>query len=152
MKKIILVFLVLVSISCTSEEEKNDVLVKEIIENSYYGIDLSTKIKDIEKIKEDIFSLPLSGLVINQIYPSLKKYINIDENRKIDDNTQYVLTRHLYKKNDGVYLMFYIIDLTKKQIIKTSNDYDAFFRPILIEIIKREPDDYYDSYIKGTSF
>ena len=48
--------------------------------------------------------------------------------------------------------MFYIIDLTKKQIIKTSNDYDAFFRPILIEIIKREPDDYYDSYIKGTSF
>jgi hypothetical protein len=95
MKKIILVFLVLVSISCTSEEEKNDVLVKEIIENSYYGIDLSTKIKDIEKIKEDIFSLPLSGLVINQIYPSLKKYINIDENRKIDDNTQYVLTRHI---------------------------------------------------------
>ena len=152
MKKIILLALILLSTSCTSEEEKNDVLVKEIIENSYYGIDLSTKIKDIEKIKEDIFSLPLSGLVINQIYPSLKKYINIDENRKIDDNTQYVLTRHLYKKNDGVYLMFYIKDLTKKQIIKTSNDYDAFFRPILIEIIKREPDDYYDSYIKGTSF
>ena len=131
MKKIILLALILLATSCVSKEEKNDALVKEIIENSYYGIDLSTKIKDIQKIKEDLLSLAVH-------YTHLEKFIDIDK------NSEYKFSRHIYKTNKGVYRMFYIIDLTQKKIIKSSNDYNAFFRPLLIELSGKEPDKYLD--------
>jgi len=126
MKKIILLALLLLSASCTSKEEKNDALVKEIIGNSYYGINFTSKIKDVEKIKEDILSLSIH-------YIPLEKFIDVNE------YSEYKLTRHIYKTRKGVYRMFYIIDLTNKQIVKKSNDYNVFFKPLLIEISGKEP-------------
>tara|TARA_Y100000815_G_C13063622_1_gene395355 strand:+ start:43 stop:453 length:411 start_codon:yes stop_codon:yes gene_type:complete len=118
MKRIFLLILTLILTSCASKEDK----VKAIIDNSYFGIYNSRKMSEIEKLKEDIFSLPIH-------YTIVEKYATVNKENK------HEIVRYIYKTNDGVYRTFYLIDMTNKKVIEKSSDYNDFFRPILTEIL-----------------
>ncbi len=118
MKNIIILTLALVLISCSSKEDR----VTAIIDNSYYGIHGLKKMNELDKIKEDVLSLPVH-------YTMLEKYIEVNK------ENEYEIVRYIYKTNDGTYRMFYLIDLTEEKIIEKSSDYNTFFKPIATEIL-----------------
>ena len=117
MKNTIYLIIILFLTSCTSKEEK----VKEIIGNSHYGLSMN-KLNEIEKMQEDIFSLPIH-------YSIIQKFENIEE------GNEYEIVRYIYKTSRGVHRMFYLVDFTKERVVKKSSDYDDFFGPISKEIL-----------------
>lgn len=117
MKNTIFLLALLFIVSCTSKEDK----IKEIIGESYYGMSM-TKLNEIEKLQEDIFSLPIH-------YSVVQKHIEVEE------GNEYEIVRYIYKTSRGVHRMFYIIDYTNKKVVEKSSDYDYFFSPIAKEIL-----------------
>jgi hypothetical protein len=121
MKNIIIIIILtsaFVLISCSSKEDR----VKAIIDNSYYGIHRLVKMSEIDKLKQDFFSLPVH-------YSMLENYIDVT------NENDYEIVRYIYKTNDGAYRMFYLVDLTDKKILDKSSDYNAFFKPIATKIL-----------------
>ena len=118
MKRIILLTIILIITSCSTKEDK----IKEIIDNSYYGIYQIKKMSEIKKLKEDIFSLPVH-------YTMVEKYTEIEK------NNEYEITRYIYKTEKGANRMFYLIDFTNNKVIDKSSDFNEFFKPIAIEIL-----------------
>lgn len=118
MKIKFLVVLSIVLVSCTSKEQK----VKEIINNTNVGIFNVKKMSEIEKLKEDIYSLPVH-------YSIVQKYADIKE------NNEFEITRYIYKTSEGANRMFYLIDLTDKKVIDRSNNFNTFYEPIAKEIL-----------------
>lgn len=117
MRNAIFVLILLFFVSCNSKENK----IKEIINDSYYGLSMN-KLSEIEKIQEDIFSLPVH-------YTIVQKFENVAE------GDEYEIVRYIYKTDRGVHRMFYLVDYTKEQVVKKSSDYDDFFAPISKEIL-----------------
>lgn len=101
-------------ISCNSKEDK----IKTIIDNSYFGIYNIKKMKEIDKLEEDIFSLPVH-------YTIVQKY-----SHKVKKDNEYEITRYIYKTYDGAYRIFFLIDLTNQKIIDKSSGFKEFFAPI----------------------
>jgi len=118
MKRIILLTLTLILTSCASKEDK----VKEIIDDSYFGTYNLKKMSEIEKLKEDIFSLPVH-------YTMVEKFTDVNK------ESEYEIARYIYKTYDGANRMFYLIDMTNKKVIDKSSDYNDFFKPIATEIL-----------------
>ena len=118
MKRMILLTLTLILTSCASKKVK----VKEIIDDSYFGIYNLKKMSEIEKLKEDIFSLPVH-------YTLVEKFADVNK------ESEYEIARYIYKTYDGANRMFYLIDMTNKKMIDKSSDYNDFFKPIATEII-----------------
>lgn len=125
MKKI---FLLTISsfllISCTSKKEK----IKKIIDNSYFGIYGLKEMKEIDKLREDIYSLPVH-------YTIVQKY-----NNNIEKGDKYEITRYIYKTYEGVYRIYYLIDLTDKEIVNKSSDFKEFYAPIASDILGNNMD------------
>lgn len=117
-KWICLIFSLTILISCESKDD----IVKEVIDNSYFGIYELNKMGDIEKSKEDIFSLAMH-------YTIVKDYIDIDNENK------YVIVRHIYKTDKGANRIFYLIDITDRILVKKSSDPESFFLPMGKEIL-----------------
>jgi len=82
MKNIIIIILTsaFVLISCSSKEDR----VKAIIDNSYYGIHRLVKMSEIDKLKQDFFSLPVH-------YSMLEKYIDVT------NENDYEIVRYICK-------------------------------------------------------
>ena len=118
MRKLSLIAIIFLIISCSSREDK----IKEIIDDSSFGTYGLKKMKDIEKLDENIFSLPV-------YYTIVQNYVDIQE------GNEYEIVRYIYKTYDGANRIFFIIDLTSKQVIDKSSDFNAFFAPIAIEIL-----------------
>jgi len=110
-------------ISCNSKNSKtNDNKVKRVIGESYYGTFGIKKMKDIEKLKEDVFSLPVH-------YSIVEKYVlDVKEN-------DYKIVRHIYKDNRGANRIFYLIDITEEMVVDKSSNSNDFFLPIAEEIL-----------------
>ena len=110
--------IILLITSCATKEDK----IKEIIDNSYYGIYQVKKMSEIKKMKEDIFSLSVH-------YTMVEKYTEIEK-----DN-EYEIARYIYKTDKGANRMFYLINTTNKRVIDKSSDFNEFFEPIATEIL-----------------
>lgn len=117
MKKLALLTLILISVSCSKEAK-----IKKIIGESYYGIYRMTKMKEIKKLKEDIASFPIH-------YTVVQKYVDVES-----DN-DYEVVRYIYKTNKGAHRMFYLINMTQKYIVRKSSDFEDFYAPILRETL-----------------
>lgn len=120
MKGTILLVIIFLFTSCASKEDK----VKEIIDESYFGMHRIKKMKEIEKLKEDIYSLPIH-------YTIVQKYVDVNE------GNEYEITRYIYKTDKGANRIFYLIDYTNGKVIEKSSDANAFFKPILVETLGR---------------
>jgi len=120
---ILLTSFTLLTTSCQTEksvEQKDE--VKSIINDSYYGIHLLRKMSELNIIQDDIFSLPIH-------YSMLDGYIDVTPDHK------YHITRYIYKTNDGVYRIFFIIDLTDERVVEKNSEYSAFFEPLTKKIL-----------------
>lgn len=120
-KFFLLVCLFAFSFSC----DKEDKTIKNIIDNSYYGIYGIKKMKEIEKLDEDIYYLPI-------LYDKLEDYAEINKNHK------YYIARHIYKNYDGVFRIYYIIDYTNEKVIEKSSNPDSFYYPITLEMFGKD--------------
>ncbi len=118
MKKIIFSTLIMVFTSCTSKEDK----VKAIIDESYFGIHNLKKMNEIEKLKEDIFCLPVHYSIVSQF-------------TDVNKDNEYEIARYIYQTNQGANRMFYLIDMTDNKVIDKSSDFNEFFKPIATEIL-----------------
>ncbi len=117
MKNTIFLLILLFFVSCNSKENK----IKAIINNSYYGLGM-TKLNEIEKLQEDIFSLPVH-------------YTIVQKHEEIEEGDEYEIVRYIYKTGKGVHRMFYLVDYTKERVVKKSSDYEDFFAPISKDIL-----------------
>ena len=118
MKNVLTSLILLLFISCLSKEDK----LKDIIDNSDFGVYGLKKMEEIKKLDEKIFSLPVH-------YSIVKKYDEITE------GNEYEIVRYIYKTYDGAYRIFFIVDYTNKRIIEKSSNANDFFIPIANEIL-----------------
>lgn len=118
MKQLIIILLTLVLTSCSSKEDK----VKAIIDNSYYGVHGLKKMSEIDKLKDDIFTLPVHYSIVEQY-------------AEVNKESEYEIVRYIYKTQDGAYRIFYLVDLTAKKVVDKSSDFNDFFKPIATEIL-----------------
>ena len=118
MKGILILSVAILLASCASEEDR----IKSIIDDSYYGIYELNKMSEIEKQDEHVYSLKVH-------YSRVEKYAPIDK------ESDYVMVRYIYKTYEGVYRIFYLIDMTNRKVIDKSSDYNDFFRPVASEIL-----------------
>lgn len=118
MKEIILLTVILILNSCSSKQNK----IREVIDDSFVGINKVKKMGAIKKLKEDIYSLPVH-------YTIVEKYADVEKDNR------YEIVRYIYKTDKGVNRMFYLIDFTNRKVIRKSNDFENFFEPIVSEIL-----------------
>lgn len=118
MKNIFLPFILLFLLSCSSKEDK----LKNIIDDSYFGVHALKKMNEIKKLDEKIFGLPVH-------YSMLNKY------EETKEGNEYEIVRYIYKTYDGAYRIFFIVDFTDKRILRKSSDANDFFIPIAKEIL-----------------
>lgn len=118
MKHIFNSLVLLLIISCSSKEDK----LKDIIDNSDFGVYGLKKMKEIKKLDEKIFSLPVH-------YSIVKKY------EQITEGNEYAIVRYIYKTYEGAYRIFFIVDYTNKRIIEKSSNANDFFLPIAKDIL-----------------
>lgn len=130
MNRVLLILIIAVSLaSCKSDENK----IKEIIDESYFGVHHIKKMKDLNIIENDIYNLPTHHSIVTKILGN--------KIEKLDQDNDYFVTRHIYKTSKGVFRIFYLVDLTNEVILKKSSDYNDFYLPIVHEILGNKHDD-----------
>lgn len=120
MRKISIALLLLITIGC--QDYLDERTVKSIITESYiYG---STRINEVDILKEDIYSLPFSSLIST----------DITEKYNLKSQFEYKLVRYIFKTNKGAYRMFYFVDLSNNEILDKSSNPNDFYIPLYKEL------------------
>ncbi|NJB38127.1 hypothetical protein [Croceivirga sp. JEA036] len=104
-KKLLIIFIFSLY-SCTSEEDKISSIINK--SNIYQT--------------HDIFHMKIPGFLIAEY----STYNN-------EDN--YHLVRHIYEENFKRKRMFYVVNLTKKNITLSDSDYQTFFKPVASKML-----------------
>lgn len=117
--RILFLYLVLIFSSCKDSDE---VIIKNIIDKSYFGIFDLKKMNEIDKTKENIYNIKVHGSII-------QKYVE-----DVNPESSFSLVRYIYKTEEGISRIYFIVNLTDGVIISKSSNVNDFFKPICLEI------------------
>ena len=118
-------------ISCNLEENAVKTAISKYEISSFSNQNLG----NIEIICDDLFYLPIHRTV-------LSKYITLEQ------GNNFCIARYIYQTTKGVFRIYYVIDMEKESILESSNDVNAFFKPIYNEYIDIKTD---DNFLQGTN-
>jgi len=116
---ILFIYLFLFFSSCKDSDE---VIIKKIIDKSYFGIFDLKKMEEIDKSRENIFNIKVHSSII-------QKYV-----KDVNPENNFEIVRYIYKTGEGVNRIYFIVNLTDRIIVNKSSNVDEFFKPIFIEL------------------